>query len=63
MFQYLSKMTDRQTLCLYSGHPHGLFPSAPSAPRMIVTNGMVVPNYSSKSEYEKMYMLGVSQYG
>lgn len=61
--KYLSEMTDEQTLCLYSGHPMGLFPSHKDAPRLIVTNGMVIPNYSSREEYENMYAIGVSQYG
>ena len=61
--QYLSELKPDQTLCMYSGHPHGVFPSHKKAPRMIVTNGMVVPNYSSAADYEKMYMTGVSQYG
>lgn len=63
VMQYLSRMTDHQTLVLYSGHPLGLFPSHPDAPRVVVTNGMVVPNYSAVSDYERYYMLGVSQYG
>ena len=61
--QYLSKMTDNQTLVMYSGHPLGLFPSHPSAPRVVVTNGMVVPNYSKPDDWERMNALGVSQYG
>ncbi len=61
--EYLAKMTDEQTLVLYSGHPLGLFPSHNEAPRVVVTNGMVVPNYSSPDEYEKFNALGVSQYG
>nr|XP_020139146.1 urocanate hydratase-like [Microcebus murinus] len=60
---YLAKMTEEQTLVMYSGHPLGLFPSSPSAPRLVVTNGMVVPNYSSKEEYEKLFALGVTMYG
>ena len=56
-------MTDEQTLVLYSGHPLGLFPSHPEAPRVVVTNGMVVPNYSSWENYERFNALGVSQYG
>eukprot|EP00939_MAST-03C_sp_MAST-3C-sp1_P001673 g1673.t1 len=63
VMQYLSEMTDEQTLVLYSGHPLGLYPSHKDAPRVVVTNGMVVPNYSSMEDYEKYYMLGVSQYG
>ncbi|MFY9115527.1 MAG: urocanate hydratase [Bacteroidales bacterium] len=61
--QYLSEMTDEQTLVLYSGHPLGLFPSSKEAPRVVVTNGMVIPNYSSKDHWEKLNALGVSQYG
>ena len=61
--QYLAQMTDDQTLVLYSGHPMGLFPSHKDAPRVVVTNGMVIPNYSSKDHWEKFNALGVSQYG
>ena len=61
--QYPATMTDEQTLVLYSGHPLGLFPSHKDAPRLIVTNGMVIPNYSSKDHWEKFNALGVSQYG
>eukprot|EP00494_Astrolonche_serrata_P025898 UN26159 len=61
--KYLSEMTENQTLVLYSGHPLGLFPSHPNAPRIVITNGMVIPNYSSKTDYNRMYALGVSQYG
>ena len=61
--KYLSEMTDEQTLVLYSGHPLGLFPSHPDAPRVVVTNGMVIPNYSGQDHYEKFNALGVSQYG
>ena len=61
--RYLSEMTDRQTLVMYSGHPLGLFPSSPDAPRVVVTNGMVIPNYSSPDDWERMNALGVSQYG
>ena len=61
--QYLSEMTDNQTLVMYSGHPMGLFPSHPDAPRVVVTNGMVIPNYSSQDHWEKFNALGVSQYG
>ncbi|KAJ3391853.1 Urocanate hydratase [Entophlyctis sp. JEL0112] len=61
--KYLSQMTEEQTLVLYSGHPQGLFPSHKDAPRCIVTNGMVIPNYSSREDYDRMYALGVSQYG
>ena len=61
--RYLSEMTEDQTLVLYSGHPLGLFPSSPEAPRVVVTNGMVIPNYSSREMYERMYATGVTQYG
>lgn len=61
--QYLSQMTDNQTLVMYSGHPLGLFPSHPNAPRVVVSNGMVIPNYSQQDGYERMNALGVSQYG
>ena len=61
--QYLATMTDEQTLAMYSGHPLGLFPSHKDAPRVIVTNGMVIPNYSSQDHWEKFNALGVSQYG
>jgi len=61
--KYLSEMTDEQTLVMYSGHPMGLFPSHKDAPRVIVTNGMVIPNYSGRDDYERMNALGVSQYG
>ncbi len=61
--QYLSKMTEEQTLSMYSGHPMGLFPSHKDAPRVVVTNGMVIPNYSSPDDLERMNALGVSQYG
>jgi len=61
--RYLSKMTDKQTLTMYSGHPMGLFPSNKNAPRVVVTNGMVIPNYSKPDDWEKMNALGVSQYG
>ncbi|HON54107.1 MAG TPA: urocanate hydratase [Bacteroidales bacterium] len=61
--QYLSQMTDEQTLVLNSGHPLGLFPSHKDAPRLVITNGMVIPNYSSKDHWEKFNALGVSQYG
>jgi urocanate hydratase len=61
--QYLSEMTDEQTLTMYSGHPMGLFPSHKEAPRVVVTNGMVIPNYSKPDDLEKMNALGVSQYG
>lgn len=61
--KYLSEMTDEQTLVMYSGHPLGLFPSHKDAPRVVVTNGMVVPNYSKPDDWEKFNALGVSQYG
>lgn len=61
--QYLSEMTDEQTLVMYSGHPMGLFPSHKDAPRVVVTNGMVIPNYSKPDDWEKFNALGVSQYG
>ncbi len=61
--KYLSEMTDEQTLVVYSGHPMGLFPSHRDAPRLVVTNGMVIPNYSTQDHWEKFNALGVSQYG
>jgi len=61
--QYLATMTDLQTLHVYSGHPMGLFPSSKGAPRVIVTNGMMVPNYSKQDDWEKFNALGVTQYG
>jgi len=61
--QYLSQMTEEQTLTIYSGHPMGLFPSHKEAPRVVVTNGMVIPNYSKPDDWERMNALGVSQYG
>ncbi|WP_075591156.1 urocanate hydratase [Labilibacter marinus] len=61
--QYLATMTDEQTLTMYSGHPMGLYPSHTNAPRVVVTNGMVIPNYSKPDDWEKMNALGVSQYG
>lgn len=63
VMHYLSKMSDDQTLVMYSGHPLGLFPSTPDAPMVVVTNGMVIPNYSSQQDYERLNALGVSQYG
>ena len=60
---YLSKMEEDQTLVMYSGHPLGLFPSSSESPRVVVTNGMVIPNYSSQQDYERMNALGVSQFG
>ena len=61
--QYLSQMADTQTLVMYSGHPMGLFPSHKDAPRVVVTNGMVIPNYSKPDDWERLNALGVSQYG
>ena len=61
--KYLSEMTDDQTLVMYSGHPLGLFPSHPGAPRVVVTNGMVIPNHSKPDDWERLNALGVSQYG
>ncbi|HPJ09713.1 MAG TPA: urocanate hydratase [Flavobacterium sp.] len=61
--QYLSEMTDQQTLAMYSGHPMGLFPSHKDAPRVVVTNGMMIPNYSKPDDWEKFNALGVTQYG
>ena len=61
--RYLATMTDEQTLVMYSGHPLGLFPSHPRAPRVVVTNGMVIPNYSKPDDWERFNALGVSQYG
>lgn len=61
--QYLSEMTENQSLHMYSGHPMGLFPSHPDAPRVVVTNGMVIPNYSKPDDWERFNALGVSQYG
>ena len=63
VMQYLSTMTEEQTLVMYSGHPLGLFPSHKDAPRVIVTNGMVIPNYSKPDDWERFNALGVSQYG
>jgi urocanate hydratase len=61
--QYLSEMTEEQTLVMYSGHPMGLFPSHKNAPRVVVTNGMMIPNYSKPDDWEKYNALGVTQYG
>ena len=61
--QYLSEMTEEQTLHLYSGHPMGLFPSSKGAPRVVITNGMTIPNYSKVDDWERLNALGVSQYG
>ena len=63
VMKYLSEITDEQTLVMYSGHPLGLFPSHKNAPRVVVTNGMVIPNYSKPDDWERMNALGVSQYG
>lgn len=63
VMQYLSEMTDIQTLVMYSGHPLGLFPSHKDAPRVVVTNGMVIPNYSKPDDWERLNAMGVSQYG
>ena len=61
--KYLSEMTEKQTLVMYSGHPQGLFPSHKDAPRVVVTNGMMIPNYSKQDDWEKFNALGVTQYG
>src|SRR5690606_9399647 len=61
--KYLSQMTEQQTLHMYSGHPMGLFPSSENAPRVVVTNGMMIPNYSKPDDWEKFNALGVTQYG
>ncbi|MEN8008143.1 MAG: urocanate hydratase, partial [Candidatus Krumholzibacteriota bacterium] len=61
--KYLAEMTEDQTLAVYSGHPHGLFPSGTDAPRVVVTNGMVIPNYSGGDDYTRMAALGVTSYG
>jgi urocanate hydratase len=63
VMKYLSEMTNEQTLSMYSGHPMGLFPSSPEAPRVIVTNGMVIPNYSRREDYDRGYALNYTQYG
>jgi len=63
VMHYLSEMTEEQTLVMCSGHPQGLFPSSPSAPRAIISNGMVIPNYSSRDLYDKLFALGVTMYG
>ncbi|XP_015284860.1 PREDICTED: urocanate hydratase [Gekko japonicus] len=63
VMHYLSQMTEDQTLVMYSGHPLGLFPSHMNAPRLVITNGMVIPNYSSREEYEKLFAMGVTMYG
>ncbi|MEO5907331.1 MAG: urocanate hydratase [Saprospiraceae bacterium] len=61
--KYLSEMTDEQTLVMYSGHPMGLFPSHPNAPRVVITNGMMIPNHSTKENWNKLNAIGVTQYG
>lgn len=61
--KYLSELEDDQTLVMYSGHPLGVFPSSPNAPRMVISNGMVIPNYSSRKDYDRMFGLGVTMYG
>ncbi|KAF1779852.1 Urocanase [Phytophthora cactorum] len=61
--RYLSELTEQQTLVMYSGHPMGLFPSRPAAPRMVVTNGLMIPNYSTRAQYDKAYAMGNTQYG
>jgi urocanate hydratase len=63
VMKYLSEMTDEQTLHIYSGHPMGLFPSSKEAPRVVITNGMMIPNYSKPDDWEKFNALGVTQYG
>lgn len=63
VMQYLAEMTDEQTLAIYSGHPMGLFPSHKNAPRVVVTNGMMIPNYSKQDDWERYNALGVTQYG
>ena len=63
VMKYLCEMNDTQTLVIYSGHPLGLFPSSKDAPRVVITNGMVIPNYSTQDDYDRMNALGVSQYG
>ena len=63
VMQYLANMTEEQTLAMYSGHPMGLFPSHKDAPRAVITNGMVIPNYSSQDDWERFNAMGVSQYG
>ena len=61
--KYLSNMDESQTLVMYSGHPLGLFPSFPTSPRVVVTNGMMIPNYSTPEHYDKFFAMGVTQYG
>ena len=59
----MSDLPDDQTLVMYSGHPMGLFPSSPSAPRAVITNGMMIPNYSTRANYDRLFALGVTMYG
>ena len=61
--KYLSEINDDQTLTMVSGHPQAIFPSHKNAPRVVITNGMVIPNYSSKDDYDRMNALGVTMYG
>ena len=63
VMQYLAEMTNEQTLVMYSGHPLGLFPSHAEAPRVVVTNGMMIPNHSKPDDWERFNALGVTQYG
>ena len=63
VMKYLSTMSNEQTLVIASGHPQGLFPSHPTSPRVVITNGMVIPNYSSKEDHDRMAALGVTMYG
>jgi len=63
VLNYLATMSDDQTLVMYSGHPMGLFPSSPSSPRAIITNGMMIPNYSNRENYDRLFALGVTMYG
>jgi urocanate hydratase len=63
LMRYLSIATNEQTLVMYSGHPMGLFPSHPMAPRCVITNGMMIPSYSTRDEYDKLFALGVTMYG
>lgn len=63
MMKYLSEMTDEQTLVMYSGHPMGLFPSFKLSPRVVVTNGMIVPHFSGRDQFEKMFAMGTTMYG
>ena len=60
VMHYLSEMTEEQTLVMYSGHPLGLFPSPRHGPRLVITNGMLIPNYSSRELYDKLFALGVT---